>query len=75
MPTIEETPVEYLCHTVEIVRQENGQHTVELLKEATGEIPGNTDLTWGEGEGLEELPLIWTGQAAGIQVTIFNEIK
>ena len=70
MPTIEETPVEYLCHTVEIVRQENGQHTVELLKEATGEIPGNTDLTWGEGEGLEELPLIWTGQAAGIQVTV-----
>ena len=70
MPTIEETPVEYLCHTVEIARQESGQHTVELLKEATGEIPGNTDLTWGEGEGLEELPLIWTGEAAGIQVTV-----
>ena len=70
MPATKDIPVEYLCHTVEISRQENGQHTVELLKEATGQIPGNTDLMWGRGEELEELPVIWTGEAAGIEVTV-----
>ena len=63
-------PVQYLCHTVEIVRQENGQHTVELLKEAKGKLGAETDLTWGGGEELEELPVIWTGEAAGVQITV-----
>lgn len=67
-PIPDEIPVEYLCHTVEITRQENGAHTIKLLKETKGEMSGETDL-WRDM--WEEPPVIWTGTAGGVEVKLY----
>ena len=62
------TAVQYLCHTVEITRHEDGQHTVQLLDRCEGELPLDASVHWCEDWG--EVPCVWRGTVAGIEVIV-----